>query len=392
MTSPEPSDPPARLHELDALRGIAALMVVLFHYTTMFGEKWGHGFDVPGAFALGQHGVKLFFIVSGFVIYMSLQRRPTPGSFAVSRFARLAPSYWAAVLLTFIVLAAFGLPDETIGELTYNFSVADALANLTLLHWAIGIPHIDGVYWTLVVELAFYSVMLLLLRCGWLNQPRRASTALVAVGCGVVIVLAALSAVPGAEAAGTGIAIYAFLFAAFANLFLAGIVFYRLRDGVTRPLVMTLLLTLLVEAVLRPDSFLLIVSFYVLFALLIRGGLRPIAVRPLLWLGAVSYPLYLIHQRVGYVVIHRLEGASIDNPIVLVAVPLLIALAAATVIHLAVELPAQRVLRARLQRRQPSPASQRLLELSAAMRGPDVAAPAPAADPPIGAGRVVAAT
>lgn len=388
MTSTDAPKPTVRIRELDALRGIAALAVVLFHFTTVFDEKWGHGYDIPSAFALGQHGVKLFFIVSGFVIYMSLERRPTAGAFATGRFSRLAPSYWAAVLLTFVVVAAVGLPDETAGDLTYHFSVADALANLTLMHWAVGVPHIDGVYWTLVVEVAFYGVMLLLLRFDLLNQPRRAATALVTVGCGVVVAIAVFSALPATATLATGLAIYAFLLAAFANLFLAGIVFYRLSGGATKGLWITLLVTLAVEAILRPESIALIAGIYLLFTLLIYGRLRLIAVRPLLALGAVSYPLYLIHQRVGYVIIHRLEAAAIDNPLVLLAVPLLIVLAAATVIHLAIELPAQRVVRGWLAPSGPSQASQRVLELGAAMRRPAV----PLGAPPLSVRRAVAAT
>jgi len=58
-----------RYYELDAIRGIAALMVVLFHYTVGYGQIYGYSIDPAFTFELGKYGVLLFFMVSGFVIF-----------------------------------------------------------------------------------------------------------------------------------------------------------------------------------------------------------------------------------------------------------------------------------------------------------------------------------
>ena len=61
-----------RLAQLDALRGIAALAVVLFHYTTRYDQLFGHAQSPALSFPYGYLGVNLFFMISGFVILMTL--------------------------------------------------------------------------------------------------------------------------------------------------------------------------------------------------------------------------------------------------------------------------------------------------------------------------------
>ena len=101
-----------RLECVDSLRGIAATAVMLFHYTTrydqLFVQQQSLGFDVPW----GYPGVNLFFMISGFAIFMTLDKTRRPMDFVVSRFSRLFPSYWSAVLLTFFVVSACGLPGS----------------------------------------------------------------------------------------------------------------------------------------------------------------------------------------------------------------------------------------------------------------------------------------
>ena len=81
-----------RIYELDAFRGIAAMAVVLYHYSTRYNEI----FDVTSFlnFSFGWMGVPLFFILSGFVITLSVNRCKSPFEFLYRRFIRLYPTYW----------------------------------------------------------------------------------------------------------------------------------------------------------------------------------------------------------------------------------------------------------------------------------------------------------
>ena len=82
-----------RVLELDALRGLAALAVVFYHYTTRFDQLFGHTFPLPWSVSWGHYGVDLFFMLSGFVILMTLERTSDSWKFAWGRFSRLYPAY-----------------------------------------------------------------------------------------------------------------------------------------------------------------------------------------------------------------------------------------------------------------------------------------------------------
>ena len=88
-----------RIKELDAMRGIAALSVVLFHFTFGFNHN-----DTNTFFHKGYLGVQLFFIISGFVIFMTFEKTQNIKVFLLGRFTRLYPAYWFACILSFILL------------------------------------------------------------------------------------------------------------------------------------------------------------------------------------------------------------------------------------------------------------------------------------------------
>ena len=90
----------SRLGSLDALRGLAALGVVLFHYLPYYHEMYGHGFALwpwlNHGLSFGRYGVHLFFILSGFVIFMTLERNAHAGWFGGSRFLT-AWCFWSKI-------------------------------------------------------------------------------------------------------------------------------------------------------------------------------------------------------------------------------------------------------------------------------------------------------
>lgn len=146
-----------RFKLLDGLRFIAALAVVAYHFLGYEHLKWGRtnieSFPMLSPFAAyGALGVQLFFIISGFVILMSSWGRTIP-QFIASRIARLFPAYWCAVIVTTILFVV--ITSGTIKKVTLN----QFLANLTMFQSAVGAKNIDGVYWTLWIELLFYIVI-----------------------------------------------------------------------------------------------------------------------------------------------------------------------------------------------------------------------------------------
>ncbi len=131
---------------LDVLRGLAAMSVLMYHYTYIYGIKFGYHDQLLFKVPLGRIGVQVFFMISGYVIFMTLQRTQRGLDFAISRFSRLYPAYWAAMLITTMVVYLSGIPQLQV-------PIKDFFGNLAML--PIGFEFVDTVYWTLVVELFF---------------------------------------------------------------------------------------------------------------------------------------------------------------------------------------------------------------------------------------------
>src|SRR5262245_1666439 len=168
-----------RILELDALRGFAAFAVMLFHYTSRYGELYDYNHPFPLPVLWGAYGVELFFMISGFVIFMTLERTRQPMDFVVSRFSRLYPTYWAGVTLTFTIVAVMGLPGRQV-------SVTEFLVNLTMLQRLIpGVEDVDGVYWTLRIEMVFYVLTFSLYLLKRLPQVEWFAMAWLALAVGV---------------------------------------------------------------------------------------------------------------------------------------------------------------------------------------------------------------
>ncbi len=154
-----------RLDVLDGLRGVAVLLVLWYHLweTTFWSPPWGLVF-IP---ATGFIGVHLFFFLSGFVIVYPFARAawgtgtpPTWGSFAWRRFIKIVPSY----ILSIIVAYALGYAQqETLGGDT----IKDVITHLLFIHTWFPDTYgsINGVLWTLAVEVEFYALFPLIWWC-----------------------------------------------------------------------------------------------------------------------------------------------------------------------------------------------------------------------------------
>lgn len=338
MTLERPSPPANRIADLDALRGLAALAVVLFHYTTRYGELYGHHGALPFALPCGHFGVQLFFGISGFVIFMTLERTRTLADFAVSRFSRLYPAYWAAMLLTGGIVLAAGMHEVAL-------SPPEFAANATMLQSFASLPSVDGVYWTLSVELAFYAAMALLWRLrllgrieplliGWMSLHWVWTFAPRLVGAEPSWLLGAL------------------LIQQYIPFFAIGIAAYRLRNGGDRRWPAAAIAAAFVTVAACDGPVYLAVaaiSAAILLAVALRG-LPPLRFPPLVWLGAISYSLYLLHQYIGFALLGRLEGAGLaPGSAILVTLAALLLLASA--VTLTVERPALKAIRRRWRAR-----------------------------------------
>lgn len=159
-----------RFAHVDALRGLAALMVVWLHVSEVFitlPAVKAHGtllFDIAKNLNFGRLGVLVFFAISGFVIPSSLRGEKIQGlkKFVVRRFFRLYPAFWFSILLA--LPGVWWLWGRAISpELIFT--------NLTMLPVLFGNEQILGLYWTLETELAFYTLCVILFASHALHRP-----------------------------------------------------------------------------------------------------------------------------------------------------------------------------------------------------------------------------
>jgi peptidoglycan/LPS O-acetylase OafA/YrhL len=357
-----PQRPPGRaprLYVLDGLRLVCALAVAGYH----FGDSWRLDGVHPPAYFLpdaapvliyGFLGVEVFFLISGFVILMSSWGRSVR-AFAASRAARIYPAFWVCVVITTVVTAVLpisgGLPFARTPD------TGDVLVNLTMLAEPLNTPLVDTVYWTLWAELRLYLIVACLLGGGL--TARRVRT------FGAVWLAAALlmPAFPGAV-------LDVVVMAEFAPYFVAGMTMFLLRRdpadvgawallgacwlvSLARVHVRALDLKPGFEVAVWPAPVLLTLAYAVLLAVAL-GATDRVRRRWLGTAGALTYPFYLLHQRVGYSVIRTAHAETGLPAPVLIGCTVLVLLLAAWLVHRLVERPLAPLVRAAvLGRRRP---------------------------------------
>lgn len=329
-----------RIAGLDMLRGIAATSVMLFHYTTPYGANLA---PMHVHFWPGYYGVELFFIISGFVIFMTVEHCKTVAEFAASRISRLYPVFWAAVLLTAAILwldpmSHIHAPKETL-----------VAANLTMLQIFVGFPSLSPVYWTLAQELSFYALMAAAL---FFRKTDR-----IEFFCFVWLAIVIPAKLAGVVPPYRLSVVTNFYFGQF---FICGIALYLLATGRgTWKTVLLLALATLNSALATPPNspmtgsptyFPMTVALVVAVWLMVRfdtSGSR--LARPLLFLGAISYPLYLVHGTVGITLQKYVIRAGLGQPVALAAA-IAASIAVAVILHKAVEAPLRAPMRTGLAR------------------------------------------
>ncbi|WP_158079504.1 acyltransferase family protein, partial [Actinomadura sp. CNU-125] len=151
-----------RLGWLDALRGLAALAVVLHHAGYVFFPNvhlW-----LKDRFDFGTFGVLVFFLVSGYIVPASLERRGSVRGFWIGRFCRIYPLLAVAGLLA-VTPFLLGVRGLRAGLEQYD-PVTAVVAHVTMLQDVLGVPNAINVLWTLSYEMVFYLLIVALFVTG----------------------------------------------------------------------------------------------------------------------------------------------------------------------------------------------------------------------------------
>ncbi|MEV7618668.1 acyltransferase [Microbacterium sp. NPDC089321] len=308
-----------RFRELDGLRGIAAMAVVLYHFTGHYNTYYPQDPLPKVDIWWGAFGVQLFFLISGFVILMSAEAAQRPSDFVISRVTRLYPVYWIVLILGVMIAAVFAVPNVP-------HSPDIVAMNVTMVQRWFLVPNVLDVFWTLAVEMQFYVLLFMLLvitRCS-LSERLMVRVVLTWLGVSLVVAVWAFPAAHGVTPQEVPTPVKLILnvtLASYGPLFCTGMISFLSRRAhrVHWLLWPSAVVAVVVTGLTQEWEDAAVVAVICLAFIIVtsREATPALLLPPLQWLGKVSYSLYLVHSIAGFVVIHSLwpylgrEGAVI---------------------------------------------------------------------------------
>ncbi|HIV71803.1 MAG TPA: acyltransferase [Candidatus Aquabacterium excrementipullorum] len=303
----------AKLESLNALRGLAALLVALDHTILLGSRPTPDSGLFQVATFMGAFGVGAFFLLSGFVIFISLERTP-PARFLLQRVFRLYPVIITAVALRLVSQLALDMracDAETLGIFLLNISL---FGNLFM-----GIEkNIEPIVWTLNIEVKFYLLMALVFTVAGRRPQARMFPLLTLMACLLGWCASRFPrwivkyAPPVETTADLQLAV-----SCLPVLFLGTVACLAYRRTLTPSRIWTLAGLFLVVLFFAPEAGIttrknlaawtvaLVLFLACVYSPVLRSRLDKAWLR---WLGAISYPLYAVHSTVIEFLVHAMPS------------------------------------------------------------------------------------
>jgi peptidoglycan/LPS O-acetylase OafA/YrhL len=291
----------SRLLFMDGLRGIAIMLVFLYHgfsdlweNFTPYGDKFNHFF----LFRYGEYGVPLFFLISGFVITLTLEKCQSFGGFMLRRWLRLFPAMLIATVIIFIM-------SHFINQRPYGPPILqDAISGLLfiqpeLIDLLVGRNQrmLEPSFWSLFVEMKFYFVS------GFLYFAfgrKRMIVVLICMYLSYVVFDSTKNILP-VNVVETIQLFFRYSDYSYYGWFAAGALFYEYHNRKEMKYWLLAVMIALLSARglggLMTESMLFATAIVLLFAYSLKVSLiqKLLSNKLLIFFGFISYPLYLIH-------------------------------------------------------------------------------------------------
>lgn len=329
-------------YTIDYIRAISALLIVLYHYTYRYNENLyiidsDSTVDWPFVVNWGYGAVATFFMLSGFLLAKYFNKvesswKSLGGKLLINRLLRLYPTYWVSMSLTTVVLIwLFPAAKVTFSEF---------IVNLTMMASTFQVRFIDGAYWTLGYEVKFAILLSLILTIKKVNYRKV-----------ILLIWLILSIVSSYWSENNNILckfIRVFLITDWIQTFIAGICIYQIKSSKKHDYFYWFVWILcLINQILWISSLASLVFFLTTSLLLYHVSyLDSIIKKNLLtksfeFIASISYPLYLIHQMIGFAIIKLLINNGFTNELWLL-LPISVIIIFSFIIHRYIELPTSR--------------------------------------------------
>ncbi len=334
--------PHRRIVELDSLRALSAINLLLFHFSYLYAVKFEFVSPLGWSWPFGKYGVEMFFILSGFVNSMSLLRRGRPVDFVAARLIRIIPVFLLVIIANLWITRMLPLSEAPLQS-------AQFFANMTLMPKLLGYECVDPVMWTLQVEMMFYITLVVLFRIGALQRYFVGWGTLCVASLLVCPMLDSLKETHGGAlwfGALSGIRLLMLL--DFVPLFAIGFLLYMIktRAGSTWKNILAIAFSAGVFHSIdhgkhNPAATILIIGLVTLCA---YGKCPPLRFKPFVYVSTISYALYLCHNNLGCVIMYRLNHSGIPSNVCLL-IAIVFSFSMAIIITNRVEQPLTRGLR-----------------------------------------------
>lgn len=310
------------MNHIDGHRGLAILLVVLYHAYSRWDGLVNYDSAISNfpAFKFGLSGVWLFFMISGFVILMTLERTGSATEFLKKRWLRLFPAMFlcsALVLITAPLLPhrPAGIPDAK------DFLPGVFFTEPSWINYAFNVEtkSLEGAFWSLYVEVRFYILSAILY---FFCNPKRYTSTLSLIFIATMLMRSAakISNNPEIEHVSNALKSMGFTYYGW---FATGAYLYEFRKtGATKNVWLASIMAALSSASQLTTSTGHVISCLAVSLLFIGSEFCDTARRILSngllkWVGFISYPLYLIHENAMLSMIITIKSAAPSTPQIL---------------------------------------------------------------------------